>query len=64
MDPIGKSTGQYGGSIREAGGILGSMESAKEEMYFREQDKIKLQELREKMEADKHKESDKTEPHK
>ena len=53
MDPIGSSTGKYGGSIREAGGFLGSMEAAKEEMYFREQDRIKLEELRDKMEKEK-----------
>jgi hypothetical protein len=49
MDPIGGSTGKYGGSVREAGGSLGAMGAAREEMYFREQDAKKLQELKEKL---------------
>jgi hypothetical protein len=64
MDPIGKSTGQYGGSIREAGGTWGSIEAAKEEIYFREQDRIKLQELRDKMETNKQKDTEKKESQK
>jgi hypothetical protein len=49
MDPMGKTTGKYGGSIREAGGTLGSLEAAKEELYFRQQDEKQFQALREKM---------------
>ncbi len=46
----GKQSGGhgYGGSIREAGGSLGAMGAAREEMYFREQDEKKLKELGEK----------------
>ena len=53
MDPIGSSTGKYGGSVREAGGSLGAMGAAREEMYFREQDAKKLQELKEKLGSSK-----------
>jgi hypothetical protein len=50
MDPTsGKQSGHgYGGSIREAGGSLGALGAAREEMYFREQDEKKLKELGEK----------------
>ena len=51
MDPVGKSTGKYGGSIREAGGSMGAMGSAREEAYFRQQDEKKLQDLQEKLQA-------------
>ena len=40
-----ENTGNYGGSIREAGGSFGSYARAKEEVYFREQDQKKIEEL-------------------
>lgn len=49
MDPLGYSTGKHGGSIREAGGAMGSMAAAKEELYFRQEDEKKFQKLREEM---------------
>ena len=39
------NTGNYGGSIREASGSLGSYAKSREEAYFREQDQKKLEEL-------------------
>jgi hypothetical protein len=39
------NTGNYGGSIKEAGGSFGSYAKAKEEVYFREQDQKKIEEL-------------------
>ena len=51
MDPLGKSTGMYGGSIRSAGGTLGALEASRENEYFRRQDEQKLNDLREKMAA-------------
>ena len=32
MDFVGKSTGKYGGSIRESGGTLADLEAASEEL--------------------------------
>ena len=46
MDPIGKTSGKYGGSVREAGGTMGALEAARENQYFREQDAKKLDALR------------------
>ncbi|CAF0853683.1 unnamed protein product [Brachionus calyciflorus] len=57
----GYSSGKYGGSIRESGGVFGAREQANEELYFRKQDEIKLQELREKLEAQKNKEKHESE---
>jgi hypothetical protein len=51
MDPLGYSDGKYGGSIREAGGAFGARESAREEVYFRQQDEQKLAELKQAMDA-------------
>jgi hypothetical protein len=46
MDPLGYSSGKYGGSVREAGGAFGAREAAREEVYFRQQDEQKLADLR------------------
>jgi hypothetical protein len=46
MDPIGNTSGKYGGSVREAGGMMGAVAAAKEEQYFREQDAKKLDALK------------------
>lgn len=48
MDLSSNPTGKYGGSIKEAGGSLGSYTSAKEEAYFKQQDQKLIQELQEK----------------
>lgn len=53
MDPLGYSTGKYGGSIREAGGGMGSMAAAREEAYFRHEDEKKFEAIREQMEKSK-----------
>lgn len=50
MDQLGYSTGKEGGSIREAGGGMGAMAAAREELYFRQEDEKKFQALREQME--------------
>ena len=52
-----KNKEKYGGSIREAGGSFGSYASAKEEAYFREQDKIKIEELKKRNEQEKTKQT-------
>lgn len=55
MDQLGYSTGKEGGSIREAGGALGAMGAAREELYFRQEDEKKFEALREQMEQRKNK---------
>lgn len=60
MDPLGYSTGKEGGSIREAGGAMGAMAAAKEELYFRQEDEKKFQALRDQMEQRKNSNEDST----
>jgi hypothetical protein len=43
MDSIGNKTGKYGGSIREAGGAIGSMGVARENEYFKRVDEEKIE---------------------
>ena len=47
--------GGSGGSIRDAGGSMGKREAALEEQYVHEQEKEKLQKLKEELEKEKHK---------
>ena len=49
MDPVGYSTGKHGGSVREAGGAMGSMAFASEEKYFRELEQKQLENIRQQM---------------
>lgn len=58
MDPLGNKSGQYGGSIREAGGAFGALEASREEIYFRQQDEQKLNDLRDKLNSDASKKDD------
>jgi len=51
MDSASKSGHGYGGSIREAGGSIGALGSAREELYFKEQDENKIKELSEKLQT-------------
>lgn len=53
MDPIGKSSGSYGGSIREAGGSFGVMGASKEDQYFREQDQKMIEKMKEEKSSSK-----------
>lgn len=46
---VGKGGGG-GGTIREAGGVFGEMEAAREEQYFRKLSATQLKELKEEME--------------
>jgi hypothetical protein len=62
MDFVGKSTGKYGGSIRESGGTLADLEAASEELYFKEQDRKKIEELREKMRIEETQKNTKSSP--
>ncbi|RNA25189.1 hypothetical protein BpHYR1_019671 [Brachionus plicatilis] len=52
----GYSTGKYGGSIRQSGGAFGAREHLNEEIYFRKQDEIKFEQMREKIKTQKQKE--------
>lgn len=54
----GYSTGKHGGSIRQSGGAFGAKEFLNEEIYFRQEDEKKFQEIKKKMESEK--EKDKT----
>lgn len=60
MDPLGYSTGKEGGSIREAGGAMGAMAAAREELYFRQEDEKKFQALRDKINQRKNSNEDTT----
>lgn len=53
----GYSTGKYGGSIRQSGGPFGAKEHLNEEMYFRKQDEIKFQQMKESMSSQSQKEN-------
>lgn len=53
----GYSTGKHGGSIRQSGGAFGAKEHLNEELYFRQEDEKKFQEIRKKMECQKTKEN-------
>ena len=46
MEQLGDKSANYGGSIREAGGSIGSMAAAKENEYFRRIEEQKLEELK------------------
>lgn len=62
MDPNVKSTGHgYGGSIREAGGSLGALGAAREELYFKEQDEKNIQKLSENIKSKSTNSSEKNE---
>ena len=50
MDQLGNKSGNYGGSIREAGGTLGAMGAAKENEYFKRVEEQKIEEMRKKLE--------------
>ncbi len=59
MDPLGEKTGQYGGSIREAGGAFGALAAARENEYFRQQDEQKLKDLKKSLDENKVKQKEK-----
>ena len=62
MDPNIKSTGHgYGGSVREAGGSLGAMGAARQELYFKEQDEKNIQKLSENIKSKSTNSSEKNE---
>ena len=53
MDPIGNTSGKYGGSIKEAGGSMGAFGASRENAYFIEQDQKKMETFRKKLDEDK-----------
>ncbi len=62
MDQNVRSTGHgYGGSIREAGGSLGAMGAAREELYFKEQDEKNIKKLSENIKSKSTSSSEKNE---